>query len=111
MSSATKRNASEQDAPKASAPALGSSGLVKRFSKEQAELAAKISNDISEDIDCGESSVTLRMAVAYFADVACVEAQRARDAESKLEIFRCAKSLMDVALPAERPKLTERRTP
>lgn len=73
--------------------------LVRRFTAKQAELAAKISNDIAEDIDCGESRRTLRMAVAYFADVACVEAQRRAAAESKLELFRCAKGLMDAALP------------
>jgi hypothetical protein len=76
-----------------------SSELVRRFTDKQAQCAAKISNDIAEDIDCGESRRTLRMAVAYFADVACVEAQRRAAAESKLEIFRCAKGLMDAALP------------
>lgn len=79
--------------------AVRSSELVRRFSDKQAELAAKISNDIAENIDCGESRKTLRMAVAYFADVACVEAQRRAAAESNLEIFRCAKGLMDAALP------------
>ena len=73
--------------------------LVRRFTDKQAELAAKISNDIAEDIDCGESRKTLRMVVAYFADVACVESQRRADAESKLAIFRWAKGLMDAALP------------
>lgn len=72
---------------------------VRRFTDKQAELAAKISNDIAEDIDCGESRKTLRMVVAYFADVACVESQRRADAESKLAIFRWAKGLMDAALP------------
>jgi hypothetical protein len=76
-----------------------SSELVRRFSDKQAELAAKISNDIAEDIDCGESRKTLRMAVAYFADLACVEGQRRASAESRLELFRCAKGLMDAALP------------
>lgn len=73
--------------------------MVGRFSDKQAELAEKISNDIAEDIDCGESRRTLRMAVAYFADAACLEAQRRASAESKLELFRCAKGLMDAALP------------
>lgn len=77
---------------------VGCTDLVRRFTDGQAELAAKISNDIAEDIDCGESRKTLRMAVAYFADVACVEAQARATAESKLEIFRCAKGLMDAAL-------------
>jgi hypothetical protein len=73
--------------------------MVRRFSDKQAELAAKISNDIAEDMDCGESRKTLRMAVSYFADVACLESQRRASAESKLELFRCAKGLMDAALP------------
>lgn len=77
--------------------------LVRRFTDKQAELAAKISNDIAEDIDCGESRKSLRMAVAYFADVACVEAERRAAAESKLEIFKCAKGLMDAALPPNGP--------
>jgi hypothetical protein len=76
-----------------------SSDLVRRFTDKQAELAAKISNDIAEDIDCGESRKSLRMAVAYFAAVASVEAQGRAAAESKLAIFRCAKGLMDAAIP------------
>ena len=83
--------------------AVGSSDLVRRFTDKQAELAAKLSNDIAEDTDCGESRKTLRMAVAYFADVACVESRRRAAAESKLEISRCAKSLMDAALPPNDP--------
>ena len=73
-------------------------GLVKRFSKKEAGLAAKISNDIAEDIDCGETRKDLRMAVAYYADVACVEAQSRAAAESKLAMFRAAKGLMDSVL-------------
>lgn len=76
-----------------------SSNLVRRFSEKQAELAAKISNDIAEDIDCGESRRTLRIAVAYFADVACVESQRRAEAESTLKIFKSEKAPMDVVLP------------
>jgi len=45
--------------------------LQDRFTKEQAELAAKISNDIAEDIDNHESKKDLRMAVDYWASVAC----------------------------------------
>jgi hypothetical protein len=77
-------------------------GLVTRFSSKQAELAAKISNDIAEDIDCRESRKKLRMSIAYWADVACVEAQRRADAESRLRIFRIAKELMDAALTTEK---------
>lgn len=65
-----------------------STDLVRRFSDKQADLAAKLSNDIAEGLDCRESRKTLRMALAYFSDVACVEAQRRAAAESKLEIFR-----------------------
>lgn len=79
---------------------------IKRFSNKQAKLAAKIHNDIAKNIDCGESRATLRMALAYFADVACVESQRAATAESKLELFKCAKELMDAVLPPEDPAQT-----
>jgi hypothetical protein len=77
--------------------------FVRRFSDKKAELAAKISNDIAEDIDCGEPRTTLRMAVAYFADVACVESQRRAEAESTVAIFKSAKALMDVVLPPNAP--------
>ena len=50
-----------------------------------ADLAWKISNDISEGIDCGESRKTLRKTIAFFANIACVESQRAAIAESKFE--------------------------
>ncbi len=50
-------------------------GLVKRFSKKEAELAMKISNDIAEDIDNGESRKQLRMAVAYYHDLFVTEAE------------------------------------
>lgn len=43
-----------------------SSELVRRFSGKEAELAAKISNDIAEGIDCGESAVaSVRFSAAY----------------------------------------------
>ena len=76
-------------------------GLVKRFTSAQAELAAKISNDIAEGIDCGESRQKLRMAVAYFADVACVERMRSRDLEANVKMFKAAKALMDSVLQHE----------
>lgn len=72
--------------------------LVSRFTDKQAELAAKISNDIAEDIDCGESRKSLRMAVAYWADVATVESQKRASLEAKVAMFRNAKSLMDTVL-------------
>jgi hypothetical protein len=77
-------------------------GLVKRFTPEQAERAAQISNDIAEDIDNGETRKELRMAVAYWHDRMCVEAQARATAESALEIYRSAKKLMDMAL--EKPQ-------
>jgi hypothetical protein len=70
----------------------------RQFSYKDAELAAKIDNDIAEGIDCGESRAKLRLAVAYWADVACAESQRRAAAESQIEIFKSAKSLMDAAL-------------
>ena len=61
--------------------------LVTRFTEEQAELAAKISNDISEGIDCGESREVLRMAIAYWADAFCAEVDK-RNAEERERIIR-----------------------
>ena len=60
--------------------------MVERFSQKQQELAAKISNDIAEDIDGGETRKQLRMAVAYWADMANVGAQQAADAMHKLMV-------------------------
>lgn len=73
-------------------------GLVRRFSPDEAELAAKLSNDIAEGIDCGECRTDLRKAIAYWADVAAVEGQRRAAMESQLAIFRSAKALMDTVL-------------
>ena len=73
--------------------------IERRFSDKQAELAVKVSNDIAENIDCGESRKTLRMAVAYFSDLACEESKRRAEAESTVAIFKSAKALMDVVLP------------
>lgn len=79
-----------------------------RFTKKQAELAAKISNDIAEGIDCGESRHDLRMAVSYFSYLANTEAQFRVSAEEKLEFIRLAKALIDSALtkhtPTPKPK-------
>ena len=58
--------------------------MVERFSQEQQELAAKISNDIAENIDGGETRKQLRMAVAYWADMANVWAQQASNDRHKL---------------------------
>jgi hypothetical protein len=73
------------------------SDLVKRFEKN-VELARKIANDIAEDIDCGESRNTLRMAVSYFADLANAEAIKRDQAETAIRLFKMAKELMDSAL-------------
>lgn len=75
-----------------------------RFTKKEAELAAKISNDIAEGIDCGESRHDLRMAVSYFAEMASMEAGHRVVAESNLGLFRIAKSMMDAALTKHTPK-------
>jgi hypothetical protein len=74
------------------------SELVKRFSKKQAERAAQISNDIAEGVRRVHSIKDIEMAVAYYADVACVEAQKRARLESKLALYVSAKALMDLAL-------------
>lgn len=71
----------------------------RRHTKAEQELAAKISNDIAEGIDCGESRQVLRMAVAHWTDEACDQAQRREVAESKLSIIASAKAIMDAAMP------------
>lgn len=65
---------------------------------DMADLAAKISNDIAEGIDCGETRKVLRDAIDFWATVADAECRARARAESKLAIFRSAKGLMDVAL-------------
>ncbi|MCK9519456.1 MAG: hypothetical protein M0R74_10615 [Dehalococcoidia bacterium] len=61
------------------------------------DLALKVSNDISEDIDAGESREELREVVRWWAQKACDEAQRRATAEQT--VFSMAKQLMDIALP------------
>jgi hypothetical protein len=63
------------------------------------DLALSVSNDISEDIDNGESREQLREVVRWWADKACDEAQRRASAEQTVKMFRLAKQLMDVAIP------------
>ena len=57
---------------------------LRHFNKKQADLAAKISNDISEGIDCGESRKALRMAVDYWADQYSKEVNRRVVVEDEL---------------------------
>ena len=38
-----------------------------QFTKEEVELAAKVSNDIAEDIDCRETRAQLRRCIAYWS--------------------------------------------
>ena len=38
-----------------------------QFTKAEVELAAKVSNDISEDIDCKETRAQLRRCIAYWS--------------------------------------------
>lgn len=59
-------------------------GLVVRFTQKQRRLAEQISNDIAEDIDNGESREQLRMAVAYWADVAAVNAMERSSLKTQL---------------------------
>jgi hypothetical protein len=63
------------------------------------DLALKVSNDISEDIDGGESREELRDVIRWWADKACDEAQRRATAEQTVKMFTLAKQLMDVAIP------------
>ena len=63
------------------------------------DLALSVSNDISEDIDNGESREQLREVVRWWAMKACDEAQRRAEAEQTVKMVRLAKELMDVALP------------
>jgi len=63
------------------------------------DLALKVSNDISEDIDGGESREELREVVRWWAQKACDEAQRRATAEQTVKMFSMAKQLMDIALP------------
>ena len=63
------------------------------------DLALKVSNDISEDIDGGENREELREVVRWWAQKACDEAQRRATAEQTVKMVRLAKELMDVALP------------
>jgi len=72
--------------------------LVARFTRPQAELAADICNDIAEGIDNGESRDTLRMVVAFYADLHCVASRRAAAAESRLKSIAIAKGIVDDAL-------------
>ena len=62
------------------------------------ELATSVSNDISEGIDNGESRKQLRQVISWWADLACEEAQKRAALESRIEIYKAAKGLMDVAL-------------
>jgi hypothetical protein len=63
------------------------------------DLALKVSNDISEAVDGGESREELREVVRWWADKACDEAQRRAAAEQTVKRFTLAKQLMDVAIP------------
>lgn len=79
-------------------------GLVKRFSRKEAEMAAQISNDIAEDIDNKHTRAQLRMAVAYYSDLFAVEAGKRREFESKVKLFEAAKGLMDAVLGKAKAK-------
>jgi hypothetical protein len=74
---------------------------MKRYSKKQADLAAKISNDISEGIDCGEGRKSLRMAVAYWADQYSQEVIRRVGAEDELLILKLKFALLTAQSTSE----------
>lgn len=83
----------------------GHNKTIRKFTKNQMELAASISNDIAEDIDNHETREQLRVAVAYWADVAAMLQQRRAALESSLLVFQYAKGLMDSALETTKPKI------
>lgn len=66
-------------------------GLVERFSKREQELAAKISNDIAENIDCRETRAKLRMAIAFYADVVEVKSQEISNLTFKIGAMKRCK--------------------
>ncbi len=84
--------------------------LVKRFNPQKAQIAQQISNDISEGIDNGHSKRELRMAVAYYADLAAVKAERLSNAESSIEICMIANRFMNAALKDEKAAVRKRAT-
>lgn len=53
-------------------------------------LAEKISNDVAEDIDCGESREKLRMAVYYWSSVAAKEASERARLQMMLKLVKIA---------------------
>ncbi len=77
---------------------IRSGDLVRRFTKKQTEFAAKVSNDISEDINCNESKEELRMVIAYWSDVAVVESNMRARMETQINTFQLARKLMEAAL-------------
>lgn len=74
-------------------------GLVKRFTKKQAELAKRISNDISEGIiDPRITHNDLRMAVSYWADVATVNAQKVVRSNQEMSLVVSGLGLVESAV-------------
>ena len=69
--------------------------LPGRFSPKQAALAEKIANDVNEGIDGQEPRHDLRMAIAYWADAATVEARKRATIEADLAVFMAAKGIFD----------------
>ena len=62
--------------------------------KRTAELAAKLSNDIAESVDCGESREQLRRAIAWWADRANQQSVRVAQLESDRALVRMGWNLM-----------------
>lgn len=71
-----------------------------KYTQRQIEKAQQIANDISEGTCSHYVRTDLRMAVGYYADLACAESIRSAKLESKLQIIRFAKRIFDIAMPA-----------
>lgn len=76
--------------------AHGTSGstLSDRWTPAQKELAYKVSNDISEDIDCKESRAQLRQCVAVYADL-YFDLVTQREATASTELLRELKKICE----------------
>jgi hypothetical protein len=62
--------------------------------KEFAEFAAKVSNDIHENIDCRETRKQLREVISHFAVESCVQHSYRKLAESEIITLRLAVELL-----------------
>ncbi len=77
-------------------PAIDSTALAARWSPAQIERAAKVSNDISEGIDCRESRAVLRECLSIWVDMATdarTELQTLKDRNALDELDRKMEAL------------------